>query len=1186
MSEKVPELLQEVYEHPEKYAYYVETGTLDDLDSMELLYKGQKEIVSKRNGDKAIRVGSNECDTLKSRFIIRVFLKERTEDNNVSLKALANIPYTFEINTPNGFHDILGVSETLTYQDGVLEDSNYLTSDEDDIARYLESDKRTIAIPAPREFNKYYAENFTISREDRSWNEQATVKEHILFKYDFSGPQLLNLPYEKQYHDEYSNNELYELIKDSIINGYYINYDPEGEGPNVDKSDRFKVVEKGDTILVNYHYETEEESPTVYEKQYPGGPITKTSIDRTIKDMTWVVKLLPVPGTFVTYQMSCVNDRNIYVTTVTSLTDRQNELIGEADAYHETLLSYLDKFTNITPKVTYGDPVYYEISKPSEDQQHVVIDKNASEEIHHKDKTTINPGIIVGFGALLVAGVGAALYSKNKKDKNIQEEVSYQLVVDKNFGNRIRKGSKLDEVTAWIEKRASDGETYLRSDLSSNISFKPGKYIEVSEAYDVKGRAATRVYVDKSVADDVKEDFISIIYSGEGGSFTERLHFKIVGDPYITYPDMEKTAMMMNVFAIAGDKANYKVIFKIEDADREPIDIKIVSEDPRVKLDYKKLEDFIYEISIENNTEAIKDIVYDIEERINIEVKVMFRDVDIRSGFNFCLVPEGLSIKGSSKDGKLLLRSYENEGAGATDPKINPTEFRPVLAISEDYDDGQRRAYLVDIDETEVEAYKLKEENDLSHTILEKYEYEIDTERRSVIAFIPQRHLPAYYPPHDWEKQEAQDYPVSLPLTVSFEGKDYSTNIPCMLVGEKLRPMDVRKEEYLRVVSMITRYVPYENQDEMFEKLNYLMKYRSVSELRVIEKKLLADAIEFYSKEASDYIQLEKDLAWWQDQVEWIKAINDAAFSIVIARMTSDVAEIFITPAKDVLLEALGALSVEYFQGEPFDIDKLPIFDNLAKVGENLISSELDIYNGFTADKNTWKKALAVVGGYMAYMALKNYLETLNKKKPDLIGSILKTFSDLTNTVVKGYILGSMKKYVTTDAFKNKMNGIFDKYIKETFFEQYLKGALETIVDSKTYDDTSQNAQKFLQECYDKNGKFLESRLALWSASVTDENLISGWDLLQKFLDEQLGAGIAFVQKGVGQPIASKKDHLQIKSPLSEDVLVDLDFTKFCSSVTDGISDGANYVINLIYGDVPSEKDKKEYPEDIPVSME
>lgn len=150
--------------------------------------------------------------------------------------------------------------------------------------------------------------------------------------------------------------------------------------------------------------------------------------------------------------------------------------------------------------------------------------------------------IVIGLLGLLAAAAGAAGgVGAGLEEGGEGEEVgsSYKMYLQKDFGNKIRRGGQHVFLYARMAEIKSDGSEVLRADLTAKIEiFSPDAHMEVGPATlsgDYMGVAVKSSYQELG---GPEEGVVSFKFTGEGGSFQNNVSFKLVDEARIRIEDV------------------------------------------------------------------------------------------------------------------------------------------------------------------------------------------------------------------------------------------------------------------------------------------------------------------------------------------------------------------------------------------------------------------------------------------------------------------------------------------------------------------------------------------------------------------------------------------------------------------------------------------------------------------------
>ncbi|MDD4431977.1 MAG: hypothetical protein PHF61_11315, partial [Bacteroidales bacterium] len=264
----------------------------------------------------------------------------------------------------------------------------------------------------------------------------------------------------------------------------------------------------------------------------------------------------------------------IYLITTTKVTTsfryEKTDASGEIDQYAEDLYQgYLKQLEttinevalemiNIEPEVIYLEPVIGKTveKKESNKPDSFVIGTKAGKD-KGETSTSIPEAlaivIIGGATAIVGAGTGGGSDDSSKKKKS-----RYKMCLRKDFGDAIRYDTQPVTVYARIVEITPEGEEIDRPDLSARIEMFSSGGLKV-ESTAMADNYMGALVCAKSIPGGQNPDsgVLSIRFSGEGGSFQNNVTFRLVGKPYISFPE-RGDYLTMTLPMLLGDGEVYE----------------------------------------------------------------------------------------------------------------------------------------------------------------------------------------------------------------------------------------------------------------------------------------------------------------------------------------------------------------------------------------------------------------------------------------------------------------------------------------------------------------------------------------------------------------------------------------------------------------------------------------------------
>nr|MCR5432086.1 hypothetical protein [Lachnospiraceae bacterium] len=173
----------------------------------------------------------------------------------------------------------------------------------------------------------------------------------------------------------------------------------------------------------------------------------------------------------------------------------------------------------------------------------IVVDSEASKEEGSQDAGFIPSGIVNGWkkvkdligvlggAAAAIAGGALGLASLSDGESESEEEqTTYRMAVYKEFGDTINRGEEVVVYACIMENDPSMGER-VNHKLTSQISIlSEDETFDVTEQEALAGDyKAARVITNDDKGSYAMEGAVSFKFTGKGGSFTNRMKFKIAG---------------------------------------------------------------------------------------------------------------------------------------------------------------------------------------------------------------------------------------------------------------------------------------------------------------------------------------------------------------------------------------------------------------------------------------------------------------------------------------------------------------------------------------------------------------------------------------------------------------------------------------------------------------------------------
>ena len=778
-----------------------------------------------------------------------------------------------------------------------------------------------------------------------------------------------------------------------------------------------EVVAYGDGYVYTYSYTRVD---------YEGKPCDRWSKYQYLRPVP------EIPGLFLTFTIE-------FSTGIDSSTDTYSE--AEIQAFEN---KWKDAFFNSSYEIAWNDD-FEDFTKAGSqttnpENQNSGITQNAEETPGEDGGVSVPAAIVIGVlgGGAAIAGAAAASGGSDDKKK---KQKAYKMYVQKDFGDAIRRGGdKPVVIRARMAEVDESGAEHDRNDLTSQIGVS-------ADGMTVHGVALVGRYCEAtvSVPENNQNDTASITFTftGEGGSFTNTVIFRLVDGPTLKFVDERDGTLYgsgCGIDAIPGDGFTYTERFMIVDAPTAPklSDITAVNTG-EFDVEFALTDQpAVYKMTVKNNTAPDPD--HDIfakpkDKDFEIHVVVEGEKEPVKGYVTVKLYPEGITVS-STQEGKkndvkyVRVQAYEKEYVGDLDRKWQVSEIKFTLAHK-----GKDKA-IIDPDEAKYKFEKLKGSGglgmraDKEQCLAEKYEYKEswgDWNDTFTYTFEPNANL--------GEPDDGTFMMVLLPASCEYDGKTYKADIPLRLRGKDPDPMGDWEKEYKELQRRILQYSLPENMDRWIAQLKECATEprASVEEMRLVGKWILREYMNYWTTQQS---RDQTEATMYNvivNVLEWTKFAGDCAFSFLVDAYAGPVADALISPAKDFITGAIGEVIAARNFGEEVDVDKFEFSKNLAAAGDNLVSNSIDLKD--------WKKAAATLGGYFCYCAIKNYLLKLREKnESDIWGALCDAFKDMTAAALKSKAGDLIGKWLEeSKKFQEKIGPFITKYFKESNFDTLQK---------------------------------------------------------------------------------------------------------------------------------------------------
>lgn len=772
-------------------------------------------------------------------------------------------------------------------------------------------------------------------------------------------------------------------------------------------------------------------------------------------------------------------------------------------------------------------------------------DTDASKEVGEDEGTDIPEailgGILVGVAGLAVTAGAFGESDDSGSSDDDKKKKNLKMYLNKEFGDSLKKGAPSQVVYARIAEIDENGNEIDRPDLSKHIRI----YTE-DAALTVKENGMAGNYKAAEVCvplEDEKESEgrVFFTYKDKGGSFTNRVKFRLLGKPYISFPEKPENDMTFIQPMLFGDEGPYEVLFNLNNFEEIPDKIEVSSKNTKLELKYEKLTDVNYKLIIINHEEERKDSFE--SEKYYVSLKAETKKELAEDSFTIEMYPEGLAVLSKLEDKKLVVHTEKEDvtyGDGSIHELIMSTELKLLITIKEA--PGKIKVLT---DGFSIE--KFKTDDKVTGIMLDHFDYEIkdDRAKEGIFYITPKTSIgePSY-----------QQYLAELKIKNANDPEHREFILPSRITGDVIdlgAPED-RKKEIELLKRTIQRYGI--NGDSSVRAMIKTIEFQPVSMIKQMRQILLLEAIEYYTKDAEFWNGYADKIDNVLTACEVMKFFGDQAFSYVIKATMGEVAEMLLTPMKDVLVEIGGNAFRDYNWGTKpengyFNYEALmKVLDGMA---ENYLLSVLTDFSAdnitnavkgksitklfeMEADAADPKAKLKKAARFLVMFAMLNYAKhyCLDEDTKDDVGkSLVATFNDCTTNMIKTIIAKYLEKWLGTKKItvtegegmsvatnmERFVNRFISSWLKmadlKAFGKQIAKDDAPTMV-LQFVDGLSGVATDQISSIWDGSGKFF-----VWAFNGLYEITFSGFmDWFFEKIDNLFGLSSVAVKEEVPVP--------------------------------------------------------------------
>ncbi len=640
--------------------------------------------------------------------------------------------------------------------------------------------------------------------------------------------------------------------------------------------------------------------------------------------------------------------------------------------------------------------------------------------------------------------------------------------IRKDFEDFIVCGKSPETIYAQMIEITADGEEIERDDLTAALSITSGGALRVEDQTLTGGFMGAFVSADEF--ETAEEGIVRVSYTGKGGSFTNNIHFRIIGKPRIKFPE-QREAMDMRLSVLYGDNITYDVEVELADFINPPKEVTIKqNDDAPFTTSLERIDETHYTAKIVN-TSPLPEMGAPVTMH-GARVIATYGDdgvvVDVEEGFTVYFYPEGLSVTDIvyDKDGHAQFAAYDDTNTEEDD--VAATGFIVNLAVRVT-EDGKEVVKLVDGTEYTPEFGGLKGTDPRTEHLAAKFKYTIEKKpdnTNKTYKFTPAQQI---------GEDEKNPYFLELPITCEYDNETYELALPIRLIGDKL---GVRKDRETELALLKMRIQKFGINPDTARFLRENVQNFTAAELRLMSKKIVYDSIVYYTQESADFMETADTMDNWITFLSVVKWFGDQAFTYLATIYTGPAGEAILTPTKELTVELIGELSADFFMGNGVNWGEIKVGVHISEMIENYAKSCFE-----DLAKANPKKLAQLIAGLCVFNLVRHYAFDLDENgKCSFYNAIISSFSD-----------------ISLEFFKAK-------------FGDFLKGKL---------DDPTSGISKLLDSSAVKmlEGMMPEGKLAVPGVNSLTEDVAIG-PILQKYVEEIFGFGASYVTEELGKAAA------------------------------------------------------------------
>jgi len=674
--------------------------------------------------------------------------------------------------------------------------------------------------------------------------------------------------------------------------------------------------------------------------------------------------------------------------------------------------------------------------------------------------------VVTGIASAGAAVAGAAAAAGGGKGGSETERTStYRMRIRKDFEDYIICGKSPETIYAQMVEITAEGQTIERDDLTATLSITSGGGLRVEDPTLAGSYMGAFVSADENEL--AEEGIVRVAYTGKGGSFTNNIHFRIIGEPRVTFPEQGE-AMDMRLNVLYGDGITYDVEVELVDFIELPKEVTITQGDEApFTSSLEKIDDTHYIAKIVN-TSPLPDKGAPVTRYGARVIATCEDDEVVEEAFTVIFYPEGISVTDVVYDdeGHAQFAAYDDLDTEEDD--VAATGFIVNLAVRVD-ENGKEVVKLLDGTEYTPEFGELKGTDPRTEVLVSRFKYTIEKKpdnTNKAYKFTPAQQI---------GEDERNPYFLELPITCEYGDETYELDLPIRLIGDKL---GVRQDRETELALLKKRIQKFGINPDTARFLRENVQNFTAAELRLMSKKIVYDSIVYYTQESADFMETAQTMDDWITFLSVVKWFGDQAFSYLMTIYTGPAGEAILTPTKELTVELIGELSADLFMGNGVNWDEIKVGVHISEMIENYTKSCFE-----DIGKANPKKLAQVIAGLCVFNLVRHYTFDLDENgKRSLYNAIISSFSD-----------------ISLEFFSNKFGDFLKNKVNDP------KSSIAKLLDS--------SAVKMLEEMMP------EGKLAVPGVNTLTEDVAVG-PILQKYVEGLFGVGASYVTEELGKAAA------------------------------------------------------------------